>query len=490
MRRGCVYLVALGPGNPDLLTVRGLAALRDADLVIAPAGVTAELRAEASSDAAWLEVPVGEPVRPDDAVWTHLSDLLSQGGTAVRLYQDDPLLDPVGVQEARAFAAATLPFELVPGPSRLLTAASYAGIPLPLDREPVVLTSSPALVGAGSRGTLLLSISASSELQGISEALIRDGRDSSSPAALIERQASPDQVTHSGTLAALGREVTAGDAGGVLVVGNVASEGDDLHWFERLPLFGKRVLVTRATAQASRLSRLLREYGAEPVELPAIRIVPPEDFSALDSAVERLDRYDWVIFTSVNGVDTFFDRVAALDKDARAFGRSRIAAIGTATADRLGEHGLRADFVPERFVAEDVMAGLVERGIAGKYVLLPRAELARDVLPDGLRDAGANVDVVVAYRTLPAEPSPEALRRVEAGEIDIMTFASSSTVRNLVSLLGGRTDPLERSFIACIGPITARTAADLGLRVDLVAQEYSVPGLVSALVNAAKERCW
>jgi uroporphyrinogen-III synthase len=285
-------------------------------------------------------------------------------------------------------------------------------------------------------------------------------------------------------------ERTRGHADGVLVVGDTVGERDDLNWFERLPLFGKRVLVTRATDQASRLSRLLREYGAEPIELPAIRIVPPEDFSLLDAAVAQLDRYDWVIFTSVNGVDTFFDRVAVLDKDARAFGRSRIAAIGTATAERLAEHGLRADFVPERFVAEEVVSGLVERGIAGKHALLPRAELARDVLPDGLRAAGADVDVVVAYRTLPADPSPEAIRRVEAGEVDIVTFASSSTVRNLVSLLGGQIELLERSFIACIGPITARTARDLGLRVDLVAQEYSVPGLVGALVNAAKENRW
>ncbi len=489
MRRGCVYLVTLGPGNPDLLTVRGLAALRDADLVIAPSGAAPALRAEASVEAIWIEVPAGEPVAPGEAAWVHLEDLLSHGGTAVRFYQDDPLLDPVGIREARAFAAAKLPFELVPGPSRLLTAASYAGIPLPVDREPAVLAMPPALVGNGHRGTLLVSISAPLDIPEVTEALIRDGRDVATPAALIQHQASPDQRTCTGTLGAIGREVSDGDAGGVLVVGDAAAE-HDLGWFERLPLFGKRVLVTRATDQASRLSRLLREYGAEPVEMPAIRIVPPEDFGALDAAVERLDRYDWVIFTSVNGVDTFFDRVAAAEKDARAFGRSRIAAIGTATAERLAGHGLRADFVPERFVAEEVVAGLAERGIAGKHALLPRAELARDVLPDGLRDAGADVDVVVAYRTLPADPSPEALRRIEAGEIDIVTFASSSTVRNLVSLLGGRIDLLERSFIACIGPITARTATDLGLRVDLVAEEYSVPGLVGALVNAAKERHW
>lgn len=490
MRRGCVYLVALGPGSPDLLTVRGLAALRDAGLVIAPSGVTVSLRAESSPGTDWLEVPVGEPVTPSTAAWTHLDDLLGQGGTAVRFYQDDPLLDPVANQESRAFAAANLPFELVPGPSRLLSAAGYAGISLSLDREPVVLAAPSALTSTGSRTTLLVSISAPREIQRVSETLIRDGRDSASPAALIQRQASPDQVTHTGTLGAFVRAVPSGDGDGVLVVGDAVGERGDLGWFERLPLFGKRVLVTRATDQASRLSRLLWEYGAEPVELPAIRIVPPEDSSVLDAAVERLDHYDWVIFTSVNGVDIFFDRVFALEKDARVFGRSRIAAIGTATADRLGEHGLRADFVPERFVAEEVLAGLVERGIAGKRALLPRAELARDVLPDGLRAAGAKVDVVVAYRTLPAEPSPEALRRVEAGEVDIVTFASSSTVRNLVSLLGERTELLERAFIACIGPVTARTAADLGLRVDLVAQEYSVPGLVGALVNAAKERCW
>ena len=486
MRRGCVYLAALGPGNPDLLTVRGLAALRHAELIIAPVGAAPALRAEAASGATWLEMPAGESISPDGPAWTRLSDLLRQGGTAVRFFQDDPLLDPLGIQEARAFAAAKLPFELVPGPSRLLTAASYAGIPLPLDREPVVLAA-PAVVADSARGTLLVSVSAPCEVQWMSEALVRDGCDATTPAALIQRQASPEQATRTGTLGAFGREVPAGDAGGVLVVGDTVGERGDLDWFEQLPLFGKRVLVTRATDQAFRLSRLLREYGAEPVELPAIRIVPLEDFSRLDAAVEQLDRYDWVIFTSVNGVDTFFDRVATAEKDARAFGRSQIAAIGTATAERLGKHGLRADFVPERFVAEEVVSGLVERGIAGKHALLPRAELARDVLPDGLQAAGADVDVVVAYRTLPADPSPEAIRRVEAGEVDIVTFASSSTVRNLVSLLSGRIDLLERSFIACIGPITARTARDLGLRVDLVASEYSVPGLVGALVNAAKE---
>jgi uroporphyrinogen-III synthase/siroheme synthase len=453
----------------------------------------AAIRAQTSASAEWLEIPSPTSITPGSAAWERIGEVLVNEGTVVRFSIDDPLLDSSGIREARGFMAAHIPFEVVPGPSRLLTAVGYAGIPLPLDVEPVVLATPAAVrsarsdaVGLGS--TVLIPIAAPGDVRSVADALLHDGRQAASPAALVQHQASPAQVTHVGTLGSLGKDVPGEDMAGVLIVGDSLQERGDLGWFERQPLFGKRVLVTRATDQASQLSRLLREFGAEPIELPAIQIVPPEDFSALDAAVERLGHYDWVIFTSVNGVAAFFERVAAAGKDTRIFGRSRIAANGTATANCLGEHGLRADFVPDRFVAEEVVAGLVERGIAGKRALLPRAEHARDVLPDGLRAAGADVDVVVAYRTQPATPSPGALHRVEQGEVDIVTFASSSTVRNLVSLLGGRIDLLERAFIACLGPITAQTARDIGLRVDLVAQEYSVPGLVSALVDAMKEQ--
>lgn len=256
--------------------------------------------------------------------------------------------------------------------------------------------------------------------------------------------------------------------------------------FEREPLYGKRVLVTRAAGQASSLTALLRERGAEPVEMPVIQIVPPVDTAALDAAAGRVPTYDWVVFTSANGVDAFFARLDALGKDARVFEDCRLAAIGSATADRLRQRGLHADFVPERFVAEEVLAGLVERGVAGARVLLPRAERARDLLPDGLRAAGAEVDVVVAYRTVLPAPPPAALCRIEAGEIDVITLTSSSTARNLVAMVEGRTDLINRALIACIGPITADTARELGLRVDCVADEYSIPGLVDALVKVVE----
>ena len=247
------------------------------------------------------------------------------------------------------------------------------------------------------------------------------------------------------------------------------------------PLNGQRVLVTRAPGQASALSERLRALGAEPVELPVISFVAPGDPAPLDAAIARLADYDWVIFTSVNGVDAFVTRVDALDGDLAPLASAQLAAIGPATAARLADHGLRARFVPERFVAESVLSGLVERGVAGKRVLLPRAEEARDVLPDGLRAAGAEVDVVAAYRTVAPVATPETLAQLH--DLDIVTLTSSSTARNLAALLGGRLEQLGAARIACIGPITARTARAAGFRVDIVAEEYSIPGLVAALVR-------
>jgi len=253
----------------------------------------------------------------------------------------------------------------------------------------------------------------------------------------------------------------------------------------RGPLAGLRVLVTRAAGQAGDLSARLRAEGAEPVEMAVIQIVPPDDLAPLDNALRRLHEYDWVLFTSSNTVDVVFARLDALGLDAGAFDRARVAAIGTATAERLRARGVRVDFVPDRFIAEALLVGLIARGVAGKRVLLPRAEQARDVLPNGLRAAGATVDVVVAYRTeLP--PDAPGLRALEAGEIDVVTLTSSSTARNLVALASGRVDLINRARVACIGPITAATAHELGLRVDLVAEEHSIPGLVAALVADAE----
>jgi len=250
------------------------------------------------------------------------------------------------------------------------------------------------------------------------------------------------------------------------------------------PLAGLRVLVTRATHQAGALSDLLRRAGAAPVELPVIAFQPPSNLERLDACLTQLIGYNWIVFTSANGVDAAVTRLNQLGLESGELARAKLAAIGAATAARLREHGLPVAFVPAEFVAEAVLAGLVERGVAGERVLLLRAEQARSTLPDGLREAGAEVDVVAVYRT--EQPKPDerlnaVLQQLVDGEIDIVTLTSSSTARNLVKLLDGRVDFLNQTRIACIGPITAGTATELGLRVDVVADEYSIPGLVAAL---------
>lgn len=248
------------------------------------------------------------------------------------------------------------------------------------------------------------------------------------------------------------------------------------------PLQGERVVVTRAREQAQELCDLLEEQGAEPVEFPAIAIVPPEDCALLDEAIATLDRYDWIIFTSVNGVQSFWDRLDALGKDGHAVASTRVAAIGPATAGSLHERGIVADFVPDRYIAEAIAEGL--GAVRGKRFLLPRAELAREALARLLRQAGATVDEIAAYRTVPGQGGREVRALLLEGEIDAVTFTSSSTVRFFLQRIGADANRLlEGVTIACIGPITARTARELGLHVDVVAEEYTIEGLVRALAG-------
>ncbi len=249
------------------------------------------------------------------------------------------------------------------------------------------------------------------------------------------------------------------------------------------PLLGKRVLITRARDQAGALVDRLAELGAEPIEFPTIQIIPPQDFGPLDAAIGRLPAYDWVIFTSVNGVAFFWERLAATGKNARALDHAQIGAIGPATAQALMQCGLRVHFTPTQFIAESILDTI--GNVAGKRILLPRADIAREALADGLRKRGALVDEIAAYRTVPARLSPDLRDAVLGGRIDIATFTSSSTVRNFVHALGG-IDPAEAlrgAQIACIGPITAQTARELGLRVDIIAKEHTIEGLVKAIVE-------
>ncbi len=271
----------------------------------------------------------------------------------------------------------------------------------------------------------------------------------------------------------------------VFVVGRVVGLRDTLQWFERRPLLGKRIVVTRARAQASELTKRLEDLGAECLEFPTIRIVPPESWDPLDAAITALRQYEWLIFTSVNAVDAFFERLKVKGLDTRSLGHLQTAAIGPATARRMLSHGLHSDILPQTYQAESVVEAFAGQPLAGKQVLLPRAREARTVLPDELRRMGATVNEVTAYRTvLPAEDSHALLGRLEEGGIDMITFTSSSTARNLNELLSGESmERLKPAAIACIGDITADTARTLGFNIDVVADEFTIEGLCAAIVK-------
>ncbi|MDP2950711.1 MAG: uroporphyrinogen-III synthase, partial [Chloroflexota bacterium] len=325
----------------------------------------------------------------------------------------------------------------------------------------------------------------------IVEQLTAHGRPADTPVAVVQWATTPRQRTVVGTLADIVQRAEEAGLGApaVTVVGEVVRLRDVLAWYEQRPLFGKRVLVTRTRRQASALADLLAQEGAEAVELPVIQIVETVDAERLAEAVARLalsspkGGYDWLVFTSANGVEVFFSHLRRLGRDARALAGARVAAIGPATADALAERGIVADIVPPEFIAEGVVEALREEGLEGKRVLLARAEGARPELVEGLRSLGAQVDELPLYRSElpPADPDASGLAQLRAGEIDVVTFTSSSTVRHLAQMLGGDVECLRKAVVACIGPVTAKTAEELGLRVDVVAEEHTVPGLVAAL---------
>lgn len=499
---GKAYLVGAGPGDVGLVTVRGADVLRRADVVVYDRLANPRLLELYARPGAEM-VYVGKSPSRHTLKQVEINDLLLQkvleGKTVVRLHGGDPFVFGRGGEEAAVLAAAGVPFEVVPGITSAIAAPAYAGIPV-THREHntsfAVVTGheDPAKAESSIRwdrlatgvGTLIFLMGVEN-LELIVQRLMQHGRPSSTPVALIRWGTWPQQETLVGTLsdivsraAAVGFQPPA-----VIVVGTVVGLRDALRWWDNRPLFGKRVLVTRSREQASALSVLLREQGAEPVEVPALEIAPPESFGGLDQAIGRLADYHWVVFTSANGVRVFLERLRQLGLDVRALGDARLAAIGPATAEALRELALRVDYVPSEYVAEAVARGLISLGVAGKRVLLPRADLARDVLRVELERAGATVDAVESYRTVPAAGNLSRLkRRLEEGEIDVASFASSSTVRYLVAGLGdGGAALLARPLVACIGPITAQTAVELGIRVDVVAGEHTMPGLVAAIVE-------
>jgi uroporphyrinogen III methyltransferase/synthase len=420
-----------------------------------------------------------------------LVDRGATGKVVVRLKGGDPFVFARGGEEAQALAAAGVAYEVVPGISSAIAAPAYAGIPVTLRHSSTSFTvvtghEDPSVGDDGTvdwravakvGGTIVILMGVA-RIARIADELIAGGLAPETPAAAVRWGTRPEQVTTRATLGTLADQPLAPPS--VIIVGEVAAV--DLTWFEHRPLLGRRVLVTRTRTQASELSAALRDAGAAPIELPVIDVVDPRDGgAALRDAAARLGSYDWVVVTSPNGAERLLEAVEANDGDARAFGGTRLAAIGPGTARALRDGGLRADVVPERFVAESLLEALPAAPPEGGRVLLARAEVARDVLPDGLRAAGWAVDVVDAYRTVPATVTDD--QRAAAVSADIATFTSSSTVERYLELLGPDAVP---PVVACIGPVTAATARSSGLTVDIEATEHTIPGLVDALTSWAR----
>jgi uroporphyrinogen III methyltransferase / synthase len=482
-----VALVGAGPGDPGLLTRRGADLLAAAEVVVYDRLANPALL-DLAPVVAQL-IPVGKAPGRAERTQGEINALLVEHGRAgrrvVRLKGGDPFVFGRGGEEAEALAAAGVPFEVVPGITSAIAAAAYAGIPVTHrgvsthftvvtgHEDPAKGTSDidwEALARAG--GTLVVLMGAG-RIEDIASRLIAGGRSPETPVAAVRNGTRPDQQTVRATLATIGDGVRAPSA---IVVGEVA--GLDLSWFEARPLFGRTVVVTRAREQAGELRSRLEALGALVLEMPTIAIEPVEFM------VPNLAEVAWVVFTSGNGVSAFFDRgLTAAGLDARALGSARVAAIGPGTTDALTRRGIRADLVPERSVAEALLEAFPapSRRDGHRHVLIPRAEQARDVLPDGLTALGYDVEVLAVYRTVRGEADPVELARVRRGDVDTITFTSSSTVTNFCDLVGDLPEP--RPSVISIGPVTTATAVARGLRVDEEAGDHTIEGVVAAVLR-------
>ena len=507
-----VYLIGAGPGDPGLITVKGREALERADVVVYDRLAHPSLLdyAPPSAERVFAGKARGQQELTQDGINALLVERARAGLRVARLKGGDPFVFGRGGEEALALARCGIPFEVVPGVSSAIAAPAYAGIPVTHRGIATGFTvvsgsedpSKPVSPDGGSgvrweelarslaaHGGTLMTLMGWASIEKILDALQKAGLSAGTPVALIQWGTWSRQKTVTGTLdtaAANGR--AAGLAAPVVaVIGEVVRLREELAWFDTRPLFGQRVLVTRSRTQASRMCELLEDAGAQAVELPAIAIAPPEDFAPLDDAVGRLSAYGWVIFASVNAVDAVFARLDAQGLDARAFGAACVGAIGPATANGLARRGIRADFTPSRSVSSAALEELAAYEWSGVHALLPAADIGRDVLADGLCSLGANIERVTAYRTVTPPDAAQLARNAFADGIDIVTFTSSSTVRNLLALLDEDGGPgkkaLDGSLVACIGPVTAATARELGLRVDIEAEEHTVEGLADALIK-------
>jgi uroporphyrinogen III methyltransferase/synthase len=500
-KKGMVYLIGAGPGDPGLFTLKGKRVLEKAEVVVYDRLVGDEILSMANPAAEFIYVGKASSrhALSQDEINALLAEKATQGKIVARLKGGDPFLFGRGGEEALYLKERGHRFEVIPGITSAIAVPAYAGIPV-THRD---ATSSLAIITghekpgkqessihwqelASGIGTLVFLMGVEN-LEFICDNLISHGREPSTPVALIRWGTLPQQQALSGTLENIVERVK--ESGfqppAVIVVGEVVKLREELNWLESQPLWGKRVVITRARAQASQLVERIRDLGGQAIEFPSIKIEKEKNLAALHNAFKNIGQYDWIIFTSINAVDIFFAESRQAGLDIRDLQGIKLGAIGPATRDKLLERGLRVDVVPEDYRAEGILKELRDRIKPGQWILLPRARGARSILPETLRRWGAHVNEIYLYQAIAASQVSQAtLKNIIAGNMDYLTFTSSSTVSNFVKIIGAENIAglKGKVKVACIGPVTADTARENGFSVDILAQEYTINGLLEAIL--------
>lgn len=498
---GMVYLVGAGPGDYRLITLKGKECLEKADVVICDYLADKRLLAFAPENVEYIYVgkKAGNHAMRQEDISQLIADKAKEGKCVVRLKGGDPFVFGRGGEEAEVLKNNGVKFEIVPGVTSAIAAPAYAGIPVTNRKVAVSFavvtghedpTKGKSDINWEKLSTAvdtLVFLMGVGNLPHITSQLIKYGRSADTPAALVRWGTKAQQEVLITTVGKAAEDVIKHNLKppAVFVVGNVVNLRSTIQWFDNKPLFGKNILITRARSQASKLTTALEELGANCIEAPAIKIAPPDDnYVSLDNAITKIHDYDWIIFTSTNGVERFFARLNEKNLDARCLSNAKIAAIGTATADKLKNYGIIADKIPTMFKAEGILEVLQNDIQKGSKVLIPRAQKAREALPIGLRQMGAIVDVAETYCTKMADTNKDDIKDLlKNNQIDMVTFTSSSTVENLLKLINGEKTLLNNVKTAVIGPITAKTCKNNGLKVDIEADVYTIDGLVNKIKN-------
>jgi uroporphyrinogen III methyltransferase/synthase len=503
---GKVYLIGAGPGDPGLLTLKAKEVIETADVVVYDYLASPYLLDYAREDAEIIYVGKkgGDHTLTQDKINLLLVDKAKEGLNVARLKGGDPFVFGRGGEEAQILLSHGVAYEVVPGVTSAIAAPAYAGIPVTHrehtsfvsfitgHEDPTKKDSSMQWdVYAKSNATLVFLMGVKN-LGNIVTKLIEHGKPADTPIALVRWGTTTRQRTVTGTLDTIVDIVKKAGikSPSIIVIGHVVSLRDELAWFDQRPLFGKNIVITRARAQASNLVSDLTKLGANCIEIPTIDIAPPGDIGPMKTAIDNIKDYSWLVFTSVNGVKFFFKTLFDMGRDVRVLGHLKFACIGPVTKERLADYGIISDILPETYRAESVVDAFSDRRMAKEKVLLPRASIARSVLPDELKKMGAVVDEVTAYETLINEKGKDQLiELLKNNGVDAVTFTSSSTVSNFMTLLEGEDKKalLENVLVASIGPITSDTARSLDLEPDVEAVEYTIPGLIDALLTVYSE---